>query len=129
KGTIAYATAKAGVIQLTKSLALELSFKGVRVNAIAPGFIMTELSRQYLEANGAKMAREIPAGRIGVERDFDGALLLLVSPAGSYMAGANLVVDGGHTLALGGTRRLSRPACREAKMRDLSTPLAPPRSP
>ena len=103
KGTIAYATAKAGVIQLTKSLALELSFKGVRVNAIAPGFIMTELSRQYLEANGAKMAREIPAGRIGVERDFDGALLLLVSPAGSYMAGATLVVDGGHTLALGGT--------------------------
>jgi 3-oxoacyl-[acyl-carrier protein] reductase len=103
KGTIAYATAKAGVIQLTKSLALELAFKGVRVNAIAPGFIMTELNRQYLEATGAKMTREIPAGRFGEEQDLDGALLLLVSAAGSYMAGTTLVVDGGHMLALRGT--------------------------
>jgi 3-oxoacyl-[acyl-carrier protein] reductase len=103
KGTVAYATAKAGVIQLTKSLALELAFNGVRVNAIAPGFIMTELNRQYLEATGAKMTREIPAGRFGEERDLDGALLLLVSAAGSYIAGTTIVVDGGQVLALRGT--------------------------
>ncbi|MFL6930129.1 MAG: SDR family NAD(P)-dependent oxidoreductase [Xanthobacteraceae bacterium] len=103
KGTIAYATAKAGVIQLTKSLALELAFKGVRVNAIAPGFITTELNREYLEGEGASMTRDIPAGRFGEEHDLDGALLLLVSDAGSYIAGTTLVVDGGHMLALRGT--------------------------
>jgi 3-oxoacyl-[acyl-carrier protein] reductase len=103
KGTIAYATAKAGVIQLTKSLALELAFKGVRVNAIAPGFIKTELNRAYLEGEGAGMTRDIPAGRFGEEGDLDGALLLLASKAGSYMAGATIVVDGGQMLALRGT--------------------------
>jgi 3-oxoacyl-[acyl-carrier protein] reductase len=103
KGTVAYATAKAGVIQLTRSLALELAFKSVRVNAIAPGFIVTELNREYLEGEGAGMTRDIPAGRFGQEHDLDGALLLLVSPAGAYMAGATIVVDGGQTLALRGT--------------------------
>lgn len=103
KGTIAYATAKAGVIQVTKALALELAFKGVRVNAIAPGYIMTELNRDYLQGEGAKMTRDIPAGRFGEERDLDGALLLLVSEAGSYLAGATIVVDGGHVIQLRGT--------------------------
>jgi NAD(P)-dependent dehydrogenase (short-subunit alcohol dehydrogenase family) len=103
KGTVAYATAKAGVIQLTRSLALELAFKGVRVNAIAPGFVITELNREYLEGEGARMTRDIPAGRFGQERDLDGALLLLVSEAGAYMAGATIVVDGGQVLALRGT--------------------------
>jgi 3-oxoacyl-[acyl-carrier protein] reductase len=102
KGTVAYATAKAGVIQLTKSLALELAFKGVRVNAIAPGYIMTELNRDYLTGKGAGMTRDIPAGRFGEERDLDGTLLLLVSDAGAYMAGATVVVDGGQVLALRG---------------------------
>jgi len=103
KGTVAYATAKAGVVQLTKALALELAFKGVRVNAIAPGYIKTDLNREYLEGAGAKMTRDIPAGRFGEERDLDGALLLLASAAGSYMSGATIVVDGGQTLALPGT--------------------------
>jgi len=103
KGTVAYATAKAGVVQLTKALALELAFKGVRINAIAPGFIATELNRAYLEGEGAKMTRDIPAGRFGEERDLDGVLLLLVSDAGRYMAGATVVVDGGQMLALRGT--------------------------
>ena len=74
KGTVAYATAKAGVVQLTKALAVELAFKGVRVNAIAPGFVVTELNRDYLTGDGAKMTRDIPAGRFGEERDLDGAL-------------------------------------------------------
>lgn len=101
KGSIAYATAKAGVIQLTKALALELAFKGVRVNAIAPGFITTDLNREFLTSEqGARMTREIPVGRFGEERDLDGALLLLASDAGRFMTGATIVVDGGHMVAL-----------------------------
>jgi len=103
KGVVAYAVAKAGVVQLTKALALELAFKGVRVNAIAPGFIVTEINRDYLSgAQGAALAREVPAGRLGEERDLDGALLLLASDAGRFMAGATVVVDGGQMVALRG---------------------------
>jgi 3-oxoacyl-[acyl-carrier protein] reductase len=102
KGAVAYATAKAGVVQLTKALALELAFKGVRVNAIAPGYVVTEINRDYLAAEGPRMAREIPAGRLGEERDLDGALLLLASDAGRFITGATIVVDGGHMLALRG---------------------------
>jgi NAD(P)-dependent dehydrogenase (short-subunit alcohol dehydrogenase family) len=103
KGVIAYATAKAGVIQLTKALALELAFKGIRVNAIAPGWIITELNRDYLMSErGASLKRQIPIGRFGQERDLDGPLLLLVSDAGRYMTGATIVVDGGQVVALRG---------------------------
>ena len=103
RGTAAYAVAKAGVIQLTRALGLELAFRGIRVNAIAPGWIVTELNREYLEsAQGAVIKREIPAGRFGEERDLDGALLLLVSDAGRFIAGTTVVVDGGQTVALRG---------------------------
>jgi 3-oxoacyl-[acyl-carrier protein] reductase len=103
KGTVAYAVAKAGVIQLTKALGLELAFKGVRVNAIAPGWIVTELNRDYLMSEqGAAIKREIPVGRFGEARDLDGALLLLVSDAGRFMAGSTIVVDGGQMVALRG---------------------------
>jgi 3-oxoacyl-[acyl-carrier protein] reductase len=103
KGVIAYATAKAGVIQLTKALALELGFKGVRVNAIAPGWIVTELNRDYLESDrGKALTREIPLGRFGQERDLDGPLLLLVSDAGRFINGATIVADGGQSVALRG---------------------------
>jgi 3-oxoacyl-[acyl-carrier protein] reductase len=103
KGTAAYAVAKAGVIQLTKALALELAFKGIRVNAIAPGWIVTELNRDYLlSEQGTAIKREIPVGRFGEERDLDGALLLLVSDAGRFIAGATIVVDGGQLVALRG---------------------------
>ena len=100
KGTVAYAVAKAGVVQLTKTLALELAFKGVRVNAIAPGFVVTEINREFLTGEGAGMTRHIPAGRFGEERDLDGAFLLLASDAGRFMAGATIVVDGGQVLAI-----------------------------
>jgi len=104
KGTVAYAAAKAGVVQLTRTLGLELAFKGIRVNAIAPGWIVTEMNREFLMSeHGAAIKREIPVGRFGEERDLDGALLLLASDAGAYLTGATLVVDGGHVLALRGT--------------------------
>jgi len=102
KGTIAYATAKAGVIQMTKALGLELAFKGVRVNAIAPGWFVTDINRDYLEGPGATITRDIPVGRFGRDGDLDGAMLLLVSQAGAYMAGATVVVDGGQMVALRG---------------------------
>ena len=100
KGVAAYAVAKAGVVQLTKALALELSFKGIRVNAIAPGWIVTEINRDYLSGPGAAMKRQIPMGRFGDPRDLDGPLLLLVSDAGRYMTGATIVADGGQLVAL-----------------------------
>jgi NAD(P)-dependent dehydrogenase (short-subunit alcohol dehydrogenase family) len=101
KGVVAYATAKAGVIQLTNALALELAFKGIRVNAIAPGWIVTDINREYLSsARGAAMKRQIPMGRFGEERDLDGPLLLLASDAGRYMTGATIVADGGQLVAL-----------------------------
>lgn len=103
KGTIAYATAKAGVIQMTKALGLELAFRGVRVNAIAPGWFVTEINHDYLNSEqGRKLTRDIPVGRFGQDGDLDGALLLLVSDAGSYIAGATVVVDGGQMVALRG---------------------------
>ncbi len=103
KGTIAYATAKAGVVQMTKALGNELAFRGVRVNAIAPGWFVTDINRGYLESEaGQKLKRDIPVGRFGRDGDLDGALLLLVSEAGAYMAGTTVVVDGGQVVALRG---------------------------
>ena len=103
KGSAAYATAKAGVVQLTKALAVELAFKGVRVNAIAPGWFVTEMNDDYLVSEaGAAIKREIPIGRFGNAGDLDGSLLLLASDAGSYITGATVVVDGGQVVAIRG---------------------------
>ncbi len=103
KGVIAYATAKAGVVQVTKALGLELAFKGIRVNAIAPGWFVTEINRDYLASEeGKKLTRDIPVGRFGRDGDLDGALLLLASDAGRFIAGATIVVDGGQMVALKG---------------------------
>lgn len=101
KGVAAYAVAKAGVVQLTKALSLELAFKGVRVNAIAPGWFVTEINRTFLESEkGQEMKRAIPMGRFGGEGDLDGPLLLLASKAGAYMTGATIVADGGEVVVL-----------------------------
>jgi 3-oxoacyl-[acyl-carrier protein] reductase len=103
KGAVAYATAKAGVVQVTKALAVELAFKGVRVNAIAPGWFVTEMNDDYLASEaGTAIKREIPMGRFGNAGDLDGALLLLASDAGSYITGATIVVDGGQVVGIRG---------------------------
>lgn len=103
KGAVSYATSKAAVIQLTKALALEWAFKGVRVNAIAPGWFVTEINDDYLGSEaGVAIKRDIPMGRFGNAGDLDGALLLLVSDAGAYMTGATLVVDGGQVVQIRG---------------------------
>jgi len=101
KGVAAYSVAKAGVVQLTKALAVELSYRGVRVNAIAPGFVVTEINDEYLKSR-PDMTRNIPAGRFGETKDIEGALLLLCSDAGAFMAGSTVVVDGGQVLTIAG---------------------------
>jgi NAD(P)-dependent dehydrogenase (short-subunit alcohol dehydrogenase family) len=75
----------------------------VRVNAIAPGWFVTEINDDYLKSDaGQAMKRDIPMGRFGKTGDLDGALLLLVSDAGSYIAGATIVVDGGQVVQIKG---------------------------
>ena len=93
----AYAASKGAVAQLTKSLANEWSSKGVTVNAIAPGYIATEMNTALLaDANRLKSISErIPAGRWGVPEDFKGSVVYLASSASSYVSGHVLVVDGG----------------------------------
>jgi len=103
KGAVAYATAKAGVVQITKALAVELAFKGIRVNAIAPGWFVTEMNDDYLLGeHGAAIKREIPMGRFGNPGDLDGVLLLLASDAGSYITGTTIVADGGQVIQIKG---------------------------
>jgi NAD(P)-dependent dehydrogenase (short-subunit alcohol dehydrogenase family) len=96
---LAYATAKAAVIQMTEALALEWARYGIRVNAIAPGYIETEMNRGFFQTDaGQAMVKRVPQRRIGDPSVLDGALLLLASDAGAYMTGSTVVVDGGHVV-------------------------------
>ena len=99
-GVAAYAASKAGLLRLTEAMALELARRSIRVNAIAPGYIDTELTAGFLatEAGRAMVAR-VPQRRVGQPSDLDGALLLLCSDASSYMTGSTIVVDGGHLVS------------------------------
>lgn len=96
-----YCTAKAGVVQLTKSLALELARYNVRVNAIAPGYFKTEMNGDYFDTEkGQAYIRDIvPMRRLGRVEELDGPVLLLASDAGSFMTGSVLAVDGGHLVS------------------------------
>ena len=92
-----YAVSKAAVAHLTRSMALELAPHAIRVNALAPGYVPTELNRAYLEsASGQKMKARIPLKRFGTMEDLTAPLLLLTSDSGSYITGEVLCVDGGH---------------------------------
>ena len=95
-----YAAAKAGLIHLTRVLAMEWARHGIQVNAIAPGYVETELNREFWSsAAGRRLIDRIPQRRLGQPRDLDGPLLLLASEAGAFMTGSVLVVDGGHTVS------------------------------
>jgi hypothetical protein len=100
KGVLPYAVSKAGLIQMTKALALELAKHNIRVNAIAPGYVETDLNREFLKSEEAqKMIRNIPQRRPGTVDDLTGPLLLLASDASGYMTGTVLAVDGGHLVS------------------------------
>ena len=96
-----YAAAKGGLWQLTKTMALELARHDVRVNALAPGYVVTEINREFLETGpaGERIKKRIPQRRFGTPEDLDGALLLLASDASRYMTGSIIVIDGGLMLA------------------------------
>lgn len=96
-----YSASKAGVINLTRSLAISLARYNIRVNAIAPGYIETDISREYLHSPaGKEMITRIPQRRSGSPQDLDGALLLLASDASRFMTGSTIVVDGGQTAGI-----------------------------
>lgn len=97
RGVAPYVISKGGLMQLTRSLALELARFRIRVNAIQPGYIVTDLNRDYLESEGGDQLRaRIPTRRFGYPQDLDGPLLLLASDAGRHITGAGIVADGGH---------------------------------
>ncbi len=95
KGQANYAASKAGLIGLTKAVAKELASRNVLVNAVAPGYVETELTRGITEAARQALFAAIPLGRLGAAADIAGAVLFLASDLASYITGQVLVVDGG----------------------------------
>ena len=99
-GECAYAVSKAGVVQLTKALALELARKGIRVNAICPGYFATEMNAEYLHSEaGQAFLAKTPSGRMGELAELDAPLLLLAGDGASFINGAVIPVDGGHLVS------------------------------
>ena len=99
-GAISYCVSKAAVIQLTKVAALELARYDVRVNAIAPGYLISDINRSFWDtAAGDALIKRIPQRRLGKPEDLDGPLLLLASDASFYITGSVITVDGGHLVS------------------------------
>jgi NAD(P)-dependent dehydrogenase (short-subunit alcohol dehydrogenase family) len=99
-GVAPYAISKAGVLQTTKALALELARYQIRVNALLPGYVVTDLNRDFLTSEaGDKLKARIPSRRFGELSGLDGPLLLLASDAGAAMSGSSIAVDGAHLVS------------------------------
>ncbi len=97
----AYCASKAALINLTRALAVDLAQDGIRVNALAPGYVETDLNREFLTSPaGEALKKRIPQRRFGRPEDLDGALLLLASEASRHMTGSVVVVDGGQSAGL-----------------------------
>ncbi|PDQ35684.1 MAG: oxidoreductase [Candidatus Lumbricidophila eiseniae] len=97
---VSYNASKAAVTQLAKSLAVEWAPVGIRVNAIAPGYMLSDMTRQFTDQNpdlAADWVARIPAGRMGEPSDLHGLVVYLASDASSYVTAQNLVIDGGYT--------------------------------
>ena len=100
KGQFPYAISKGAMTRMTEVMALEAARYRIRVNALAPGYIVTDLNREVLESEAFKAFRNrIPMRRYGQLQELDGPLLLLASDASRYMTGSVLTVDGGHVCA------------------------------
>jgi 3-oxoacyl-[acyl-carrier protein] reductase len=98
-GQVNYAAAKAGLLGFTKSLARELASRGITVNAVAPGFIDTDMTRTLSAEQRAALLGQIPMGRLGSAEDVAAAVLFLVSPRAAYITGETLHVNGGMYMA------------------------------
>jgi NAD(P)-dependent dehydrogenase (short-subunit alcohol dehydrogenase family) len=99
KGTGPYGASKAGLIHLTRAMAVEWAKHRIRVNAIAPGYFSSDMADEFLGSDiGQAMVRRIPQRRLGREGELNGALLLLASEAGAFMTGTVITVDGGQSL-------------------------------
>jgi NAD(P)-dependent dehydrogenase (short-subunit alcohol dehydrogenase family) len=99
-GVAPYCASKAGLIHLTRAMALELARSRIRVNALAPGYVQTELNREFLASEaGERLKARIPQRRFGRPEDLAGPLLLLASEAGAYMTGSVVFADGGHLVS------------------------------
>jgi NAD(P)-dependent dehydrogenase (short-subunit alcohol dehydrogenase family) len=99
-GVAPYVISKAGVVQLTKVMALELARHQIRVNALLPGYVITDLNRDFLQSEaGQKILVRIPSRRFNNLEDLNGPLLLLASDASKAMTGSTIAVDGGHLVS------------------------------
>jgi NAD(P)-dependent dehydrogenase (short-subunit alcohol dehydrogenase family) len=99
-GVAPYVISKAGVVQLTRVMALELARHQIRINALLPGYVITDLNRDFLQSEaGQKILTRIPSRRFNNLEDLNGPLLLLASDASKAMTGSTIAVDGGHLVS------------------------------